>query len=53
MLSAAFVPLFSVNPQTGLQEFDSDKVRAGDLRVQHSRTFPSRMLLPVVPIARD
>ena len=53
VLSAAFVPLFSVNPQTGLQEFDSDKVRAGDLRVQHSRTFPSRMLLPVVPIARD
>ena len=53
VLSAAFFPLFSVNPQTGLQEFDTDKVRAGDLRVQHSRAFPSRVLLPVVPIARD
>ena len=53
VLSAAFFPLFSVNPQTGLQEFDSDKVRAGELRVQHSRAFPSRLLLPVVPIARD
>jgi predicted acyl esterase len=36
VLSGAFSPLFSVNPQTGQQEFESDGTRAGDIRIHHS-----------------
>jgi uncharacterized protein len=39
-----FYPLFSVNPQTGSQEFESDSVRAGEIRVGYS----SLIVLPVV-----
>jgi putative CocE/NonD family hydrolase len=45
-LSGAFFPLFSVNPQTGAQEFDSDSTRAGDIRVHGS----SMVILPRAPL---
>jgi putative CocE/NonD family hydrolase len=45
-LSGAFYPLFSVNPQTGAQEFESDSTRAGEIRV-HSAG--SMVILPRVP----
>ena len=46
-LSGAFSPLFSVNPQTGLQEFESDSVRAGDIRIHHSGSI---LILPRAPM---
>jgi putative CocE/NonD family hydrolase len=46
-LSGAFSPLFSVNPQTGLQEFESDSVRAGDIRIDHSGSI---LILPRAPM---
>jgi len=49
VISPAFYPLFSVNPQTGAQEFESDSIRAGEIRIQHSAAFVSRIILPVVP----
>ena len=50
VLSGAFVPFFSVNPQTGEQEFESDGTRAGDIRVHHSAGRISRIILPRVPL---
>ena len=35
VITPAFAPLFSVNPQTGAQEFESDSVRAGEIRIGH------------------
>ncbi len=49
-LSGAFYPLFSVNPQTGAQEFESDSTRAGEIRV-HSGA--SLVILPRVPVGSD
>ncbi|MGH7512393.1 MAG: CocE/NonD family hydrolase [Gemmatimonadales bacterium] len=49
VISPAFYPLFSVNPQTGAQEFESDSVRTGEIRIQHSATHISRIILPAVP----
>jgi uncharacterized protein len=46
-LSGAFSPLFSVNPQTGLQEFESDSVRAGDIRISHRGSI---LILPRAPM---
>ena len=46
-LSGAFFPLFSVNPQTGAQEFETDTTRAGDIRVRGS----SMVILPRAPMA--
>jgi hypothetical protein len=43
--------VFSVNPQTGGLEFDSDSVRAGEIRIGHSATQASWVVLPVVPPA--
>jgi putative CocE/NonD family hydrolase len=51
-LSGAFAPLFSVNPQTGAQEFESDSTRAGEIRI-HSGAGASLVILPRVPIADD
>lgn len=48
VISPAFYPLFSLNPQTGAQEFESDSARAGEIRIQHSATSVSRIILPVV-----
>ena len=43
VITPQFYPLFSVNPQTGAQEFESDTVRGGEIRIG-----PSRIVLPVV-----
>ena len=51
VITPQFYPLFSVNPQTGAQEFESDSVRAGEIRIGHSAGRISRILLPVVPTA--
>jgi putative CocE/NonD family hydrolase len=53
VLSAAFHPFFSVNPQTGEQEFASDGTRVGHIRVHHSAGHVSRIILPRVPVASD
>jgi uncharacterized protein len=50
VITPQFYPLFSVNPQTGAQEFESDSVTAGEIRIGHSADRVSRILLPVVPI---
>ena len=52
VITPQFYPLFSVNPQTGLQEFESDSVRAGEIRIGHSADGVSRIVLPVVPVAK-
>ena len=50
VITPAFVPLFSVNPQTGAQEFESDSVRAGDIRIGSAAGRVSRIVLPVVAV---
>jgi hypothetical protein len=52
VLSGAFFPLFSVNPQTGEQEFGSDRTRAGDIRIHHSTEHVSWIVLPEVPAGK-
>jgi putative CocE/NonD family hydrolase len=49
VISTAFFPFFSVNPQTGRQEFESAETRAGTVRIQHAAGRVSRLILPVVP----
>jgi predicted acyl esterase len=49
VLSGAFFPLFSVNPQTGDQEFENATTRPGDIRIHHSARHGSWIILPVVP----
>jgi putative CocE/NonD family hydrolase len=53
ILSPAFFPLFSVNPQTGRQEFESTDTRTGEVRVQTAPGRVSRLILPVVPTGKD
>ena len=50
VITPAFAPVFSVNPQTGVQEFESDSVRVGDIRLWHGAERVSRIVLPVVPL---
>jgi putative CocE/NonD family hydrolase len=52
VITPQFYPLFSVNPQTGTQEFESDSVRAGEIRIQHSAGRVSRIVLPAVPVVQ-
>ena len=52
VLTPQFYPLFSVNPQTGAQEFESDSVRAGEIRIGHAAGRVSRIVLPVVGAVR-
>jgi putative CocE/NonD family hydrolase len=49
VLSTAFFPLFSLNPQTGQQEFESAETRAGEVRIESSPGRMSRLILPVIP----
>ena len=49
-LSGAFHPLFSVNPQTGAQEFESDSTRAGEIRIHSAASI---VILPRAPIEPD
>lgn len=51
VVSSSFVPYFSVNPQTGDQEFDSRSARAGTITIHHSAGQPSRLILPLLPAA--
>jgi predicted acyl esterase len=37
VITPAFAPVFSVNPQTGAQEFETDSVRIGEIRIGLSR----------------
>jgi predicted acyl esterase len=48
VVSTAFAPWFSVNPQTGDLELTSTGTRAGDVMIHHSSKHVSRVLLPVV-----
>ncbi len=50
VLSGAFAPLFSINPQTGAQEFESEAVQAGEIRIHHSDSQRSLLVLPEVPV---
>jgi uncharacterized protein len=50
VITPQFYPLFSVNPQTGAQEFQTDSMRAGEIRIQHSMERVSRIVLPVVSV---
>jgi uncharacterized protein len=50
IITPQFYPLFSVNPQTGAQEFQTDSMRAGEIRIQHSMERVSRIVLPVVSV---
>ena len=51
VLSTAFFPLFSVNPQTGALETESAETRAGVIRIRHDAEAASWVVLPVVPDA--
>jgi predicted acyl esterase len=48
VITPQFWPLFSINPQTGAQEFESDSVRAGEIRIEAG----SKIILPVIPILK-
>ena len=53
VITPSFAPLFSINPQTGGQELESDGARAGEIAVGHAAGRVSRIILPVVhPAAR-
>jgi putative CocE/NonD family hydrolase len=49
VVTPAFWPLFSINPQSGTQEFESDSVHAGEIRIGHAAGRVSLIVLPVVP----
>jgi uncharacterized protein len=51
VVTPAFAPLFSINPQTGAQEFDTDSVRVGEIRIGHAEGRRSWVVLPTVPVA--
>jgi putative CocE/NonD family hydrolase len=53
VISGAFFPLFSVNPQTGRQEFESEETRAGEIRIHHARGQASWIVLPEVTPRRE
>jgi uncharacterized protein len=50
VVTPAFAPVLSLNPQTGGLEFDSDSVRAGEIRLGHSADRRSWIVLPRVPV---
>jgi uncharacterized protein len=52
VITPAFAPVFSINPQTGGLEFDSDTVRVGEIRLGHSAERRSWIVLPTVTPAR-
>ena len=53
VVSTAFFPLFSVNPQTGRQEFESADTRAGEVRIHHAPGEASLLILPMVPLSPE
>jgi putative CocE/NonD family hydrolase len=50
VITPAFTPLFSVNPQTGAQEFESKGVRVGEIRIGHGGSW---VVVPVVGGERE
>ena len=50
MITPALAPVFSVNPQTGAQEFETDSLRAGEIRIGHAQGV-SRIVIPAVRAA--
>jgi putative CocE/NonD family hydrolase len=50
VVTPAFAPVFSLNPQNGGLEFDSDSVRAGTIRIGYSAELRSWIVLPAVPL---
>jgi putative CocE/NonD family hydrolase len=53
VISSSFVPYFSVNPQTGKQEFESSGTRSGTITIHHSAALPSLLILPLLPATTD
>jgi putative CocE/NonD family hydrolase len=47
----AFQPHFSLNPQTGESERTSRAVQRARVTIRHDAEHPSRLILPVAPIA--
>jgi predicted acyl esterase len=48
-LSGAFFPHFSRNLQTGNSEIKSSRAAPCMVKIFHSRKYPSRIILPVIP----
>jgi putative CocE/NonD family hydrolase len=47
----AFLPHFSLNPQTGESERTSAAVQRARITIRHDATYASRLILPVAPVA--
>jgi putative CocE/NonD family hydrolase len=52
-ISAAFSPHFSRNLQTGESEITSSKTQLGHIRIYHDAEHPSRIVLPIIPRAKQ
>jgi putative CocE/NonD family hydrolase len=52
-ISAAFSPHFSRNLQTGKCEISSSQTQVGHIRIYHDAEHPSRIVLPVIPRAKN
>jgi putative CocE/NonD family hydrolase len=52
-ISAAFSPHFSRNLQTGESEITSSKTQFGHIRIYHDEEHPSRIVLPIIPRAKQ
>jgi putative CocE/NonD family hydrolase len=52
-ISAAFSPHFSRNLQTGQSEIISSQTQLGHIRIYHDADHSSRIVLPIVPRARQ
>ncbi len=52
-ISAAFSPHFSRNLQTGESEITSSRTQLGHIRIYHDAEHSSRIVLPVIPRAKQ
>jgi putative CocE/NonD family hydrolase len=52
-ISAAFSPHFSRNLQTGESEITTSQTQLGHIRIYHDAEHPSRIVLPIIPRARQ
>jgi len=48
VITPAFTPVFSVNPQTGAQGFETDSVRPGEIGIGGARGRVSSVVLQVL-----
>jgi putative CocE/NonD family hydrolase len=53
LVSAAFSPHFSRNLQTGESEITSSQTQLGHIRVYHDAERSSRIVLPIIPRAKQ